>query len=374
MSLDLWSQATLPIILTTLGLLGLSTLLVTKMLFSTKNHFPVEGLTAVVTGGSQGLGLAIAQELSARGANVAIVAQNVPKLETAVKTLQSRAKTVQKQKFLHLSYDLRVPESAPRILEEVKTWNNGEAPDLIFCCAGHCYPSFFADAPVDQLKDQMDTVYWSSAWMAHAAINMWKTPSSSPKAANHNKNKSTPPKPTRHIIFTCSTLAFFPVAGYSPYSPCKAAMRALADTLNQEVEVYNGARQNPSLGPVPDADMKVHILFPMGIMSPGLENENKIKPSLTLQLEKDDKPQQPEEIAKITLQRLGAGDFMISTMFLGHLMRGCGMSGSVRMNVMDVFWNWLGSIIIIFVAPDFVAKCRNWGKQKGMNATTTNVS
>lgn len=199
--------------------------------------------------------------------------------------------------------------------------------------------------------------------MAHAAINMWKTPSSS-------ERKVMDPRPTRHIVFTCSALAFFPVAGYSPYSPCKAAMRTLADTLNQEMEVYNGSRQNPSLGPVPDADMKVHILFPMGIDSPGFENENKVKPQLTLQLEKDDKPQQPEEIAQIALRRLEAGDFMISTMFLGHLMRGTGMSGSVRMNFMDVFWNWLGSIIVIFVASDFVSKCRNWGKQKGMNATT----
>ncbi|KIW81699.1 hypothetical protein Z517_04725 [Fonsecaea pedrosoi CBS 271.37] len=368
MSSDWWSQGTSPTLTVSAVIVLLSTLLVARMLFSSKNHFPVEGLTAVVTGGSQGLGLALAQELSARGANVVIVAQNVPKLETAVTTLASRAKNAQSQRFLSLSFDLRAPESAPRILEEIKTWNNGEAPDLIFCCAGHCYPSFFADAPVDKLKDQMDTVYWSSAWMAHAAINMWKTPS--PKASGDENKSASRPKPTRHLIFTCSVLALFPVAGYSPYSPCKAAMRALADSLNQEVEVYNGSRQNPSSGPVPDADMKVHIVFPMGIISPGLDNENKIKPTLTMQLEKDDKPQQPEEIAKIVLRRLGAGDFMISTMFLGHLMRGCGMSGSVRSNVMDIFWNWLGSIVIIFVAPDFISKCKNWGKQKGMNATT----
>ncbi|KIW63517.1 hypothetical protein PV04_08514 [Phialophora macrospora] len=333
-----------------------------NMVFTSRNKFPIEGLTAVVTGASQGLGLALAQELSSRGANVVVVARDTAKLENAVKTLQARAKAPQ-QRFSHLSYDLRLPESAPKILQEVKAWNNNEAPDLIFCCAGHCYPSFFADAPVEQLKDQMDTVYWSCAWMAHAAINMWKTPSPSGQ-------KISRPRPTRHIIFTSSVLAFFPVAGYSPYSPCKAAMRALADTLNQEVEVYNGSRQNPSAGPVPDADMKVHILFPVGIISPGLENENKIKPSLTLQLEKDDKPQQPEEIAKIALSRLGAGDFMISTLFLGHLMRGAGMSGSVRMNFMDVFWNWLGSIVVLFVAPDFLSKCRKWGKEKGMNSTT----
>ena len=328
-----------------------------NIFFSSSIKFPVEGLTAIVTGGSQGLGLAFAQELSSRGANVAIIARDTTKLHTAVETLQSRTNNPS-QRFLHLSYDLRLPESAPKIVQDVKAWNNGEAPDLIFCCAGHCFPSFFADAPVEQLKDQMDTVYWSCAWMAHAAINMWKTPSEKARQ-----------RPTRHIVFTSSVLAFFPIAGYSAYSPCKAAMRALADSLNQEMEVYNGSRQSSS-GPRPDADMKVHILFPVGIVSPGLENENAIKPQLTLQLEKDDKPQQPEEVVEIALRRLGAGHYMISTHFLGHLMRGTGMSGSVRKNFMDVFWNWLGSIIIIFVASDFLSKCRNWGKQKGMHATT----
>jgi 3-dehydrosphinganine reductase len=348
------------------AVLAISLPIVYKMLFSTKNKFPIEGLTAIVTGGSQGFGLALAEELAAKGANVVLVARDATKLETAIKSLQSRAKNPSSQRFLHLSYDLRLAESARQILHEVKAWNDDEAPDLVFCCAGHCYPSFFADAPVEQLRDQMDTIYWSSAWMAHAAINMWKTPSSS-------KRKDVTAKPARHVVFTCSTLAFFSVAGYSPYSPCKAAMRSLADSLNQELEVYNGSRQNPSLGPVPDADMKVHILFPMGIDSPGFVNENKIKPQLTLELEKDDKPQQPDELARIALAKLGAGEYMISTMFLGHLMRGVGMGGSVRMGIMDVFWNYLGSFVVIFVVSDFISKCRNWGKQKGMNSTGTAV-
>ncbi|KIX02957.1 uncharacterized protein Z518_06507 [Rhinocladiella mackenziei CBS 650.93] len=329
------------------------------MLFSGKNRFPIDGLTAIVTGGSQGLGLSIAQQLALRGANVVIVAQDKGKLERAVSTIQARAARPQ-QKFLNLSFDLRSPESAPEILTQVSQWNNGQPPDLIFCCAGNCQPSFFADASIDTLRGQMDTIYWSCAYMAHAALNLWKKPSSP-------ENRTSTARPTRHIVFTCSTLAFFPVAGYSPYSPAKAAMRALVDGLNQEVAVYNGARQGP--GPAPDADIAVHLLCPMGILSPGFENENGMKPELTLMLEKDDKPQQPDEVAKVALHRLEAGRFMITTMFLGHLMRGCAMGGSIRQSLSDVFWNWLGSMVIIFVAPDFIAKCKSWGKQKGMNAT-----
>lgn len=348
------------------AVLAVLSLLLYKMLFSHSDNFPVAGLTAIVTGGSQGLGFSIAQELSRRGANVAIVAQDQTKLQRALATIQSSAANPSSQKFLSLSYDLRSPDSAPEILTQVTTWNGGDAPDLIFCCAGNCQPAFFADASIDTLRGQMDTIYWSAAYMAHAALNLWKKPSS-----RTSESKKSGPRPTRHIIFTCSALAFFPVAGYSPYSPAKAAMRALADSLNQEVQVYNGARQAADLSSnsVPDADINIHILFPMGIISPGLESENRIKPELTLMLEKDDQPQQPEEITKILLNRLGKGDFMITTMFLGHLMKGCGFGGSVRKSVMDVLWNALGSLVIIFVAPDFLNKCRKWGREKGMDST-----
>lgn len=344
------------------GAIGLVSLLVLfTMFFSRKNQFPVEGLTAVVTGGSSGLGLTLSQELASKGANVVIVAQNKDRLESAIKTIQSRAVNPQRQKFLDLSFDLRSPDSAPEILTQVSQWNGGQPPDLVFCCAGNSHPAFFADASIDTLRGQMDTIYWSSVYMAHAVLNLWKTPS-----APENKSYAAP-RPTRHLVFVCSTLAFFPVAGYSPYTPAKAAMRAMVDGLNQEVAVYNGARQGP--GPAPDADINVHIVFPMGILTPSYEFENTIKPELTVILEKDDKPQKPEELAKIVMDRLSAGDYMITTMFLGHLMRGCGMGGSLRKNFMDVFWNWLGSIAIIFVASDFISQCRNWGKQKGLNAT-----
>ena len=142
-------------------------------------------------------------------------------------------------------------------------------------------------------------------------------------------------------------------------------MKAMVDGLNQEVALYNGARQGSE--PAPEADIAVHIVYPMGILSPGLETENKTKPELTMMLEKDDKPQQPEELAKIILDRLDQGHFMVTTQLIGHLMRGAGMASSVRGGFMDVFWNWLGSLVITFVTPDFISKCRNWGKQKGMN-------
>lgn len=326
-------------------------------LFNFKNHFPVRGRTVVVTGGSQGLGLAVAQKLAAKGANVVIVAQNVDKLERAVASIKSAASD-SAQRFLHLSFDLRSPTSASEILTQVTKWNQGEPPDIVWCCAGLSHPGFFADLDIETLRGQMDTVYWTCAYIAHATINLWTKQSES-------ECKTKVDRLPRHLIFTSSVVAFFPMAGYAAYTPAKAAMRALADSLQQEVAVYNGARQRGDAS-APEADIKVHTIFPCGIASPGFENEEKIKPQLTIQLEKDDKPQKPEECAEASIKGLEAGEYLVSTMLLGTLLKGAGMGTSLRSGVVDMFWAWLGSIVILFVGPDFVSKCKRWGKDNGL--------
>ena len=341
------------------GLLALLLLLTTLAMsfFTSKNHFPVNGRAIIVTGGSQGLGLALAQKLAAKGANVVIVAQTIEKLERAITQIKSHAFS-SSQRFLHLSYDLRLPESATQILSQVTKWNQGRPADVVWCCAGSCQPGFFADLSIEDHRGQMDTVYWSCAYIARATLNLWTQSSDS--------GSSTPVSALpRHLIFTCSTLAFFPVAGYTAYTTAKAAMRALADSLQQEVAVYNGARQRSDAS-VPDADIKVHAVFPMGILTPGFENEERLKPELTSQLEKDDKPQTPDDVADAAIKGLEGGQYMISTMLLGHLMKGAGMGGSLRSGLSDILWSWVASIVILFVGPDFVSKCKRWGKERGL--------
>jgi len=75
--------------------------------FRSRNHFPVHGRvskhinifssnqlttlqTIIVTGGSQGMGQAVAQYLASKGANVIIVARTVSKLESALDEISVR--------------------------------------------------------------------------------------------------------------------------------------------------------------------------------------------------------------------------------------------------------------------------------------------
>lgn len=216
----------------------------------------------------------------------------------------------------------------------------------------------------------MDTIYWSAAYMAHAAINHWLN-SPPPTKTSKPLNQDSPTDTSRHIIFTSSTLAFCPVAGYAPYSPAKAAMKALSDTLVQELAMQNAQyntehHQNPSN---PKVDMKIHTLSPMGIQTPGYANENALKHPLTLMLEKDDKPQTADEVARIAVQRLEKGDYLITTNALGHLMKGGGMGTSLRNGIVDLWWSLVGTVAARFVVPYLVGKSAEWGRKNARART-----
>lgn len=335
-------------------------LLITSMSFlRSKNHFQVNNRTIIITGGSQGFGLSLAQQLSSKGANIVIVAQSIPKLESALASIQTHAQSPN-QRFLQLSYDLRSPDSAPQILATVTKWNNGAPPDIVWNCAGHALPAFFADASVTTLRDQMETIYWSAAYVAHATLNLWKIPRCELPSPPPSDSTSTAP---RHLIFTSSVLPFFPIAGYTPYTVPKSAMKTLSDSLRQEVAVYNGhASTNAPSSPA--TNIEVAIVFPMGIMSPGLEHENTLKPAVTKTLEEGDSPQHPNEVARIAIRKLERGEHSITTAPLGALMHGAGMGPTPRSGVVDVFWNFVGSLAVGFVAVDFLSKCRKWGREK----------
>lgn len=271
---------------------------------------------------------------------------------------QANAANVKQQRFLHISADLTDPDQCERVISEVTAWNSGNPPDIVWCCAGYCHPGFFVDVPLSVQRQQMDTVYWTAAYTAYATLRNWLAP-----VAPSQQMKC----PRRHLIFTCSTLAFTPIAGYAPYSPAKAAIRSLSDTLSQEIEMYNGAYSQKHRMTAPAADVKIHTVFPMGILSPGYDNEQRIKPDLTKALEEADKPQTPEEVARIAISALERGEYLITTMFLGNFMKASSLGPSPRNSVVgDTLLSWLSNLVFLQVIPDLRNKAFTWGKSNGL--------
>lgn len=293
------------------------------------------------------MGKAVGRLLAEKGANVIIVARNAEKLEEALKYISERASNPSSQRFHCISADLTDPTEAARILSETTAWNNNEPPDILWCCAGSSHPGLFIDVPIEVLKEQMESNYFSSAYVAHAAVQSW---------VNHFRSSPEPKQPAKHIIFTSSVLAFLPLVGYGPYTPPKIALRALSDTLSQELLLY-----------APLAPIRTHTVFPGTIFSEGYEKENLIKPAITKKLEESDGGQTPEQVAAASVKGLERGEELITTNgILGVAMKSGVLGGSRRngCGIVDTVMGWLVMIVMVFVRRDMDGKVKTWGKER----------
>ena len=211
--------------------------------------------------------------------------------------------------------------------------------------AGTSYPKLFIETPLDKLRSQMDTNYFTAAYMAHATLKEWLAPSVSKKGSE------------KHLIFTSSVAAFYSVTGYAGYSPTKSALKGLSDTLVQEVLLYGD-------------DVKVHTVFPGSISSPGFETENLSKPDITHILEESDPVQTPDEVAAKCIVGLEKGEYLVTVALLGAAMRACAWGGSRRNNwLLDTALTWITSIAWAFIGRDLDGKVSAYGKKHGHPST-----
>ena len=193
----------------------------------------------------------------------------------------------------------------------------------------------------------METNYLSSAYVAHAALQSW---------VNQFRSSPAPNQTVKHIIFTSSIVAFLPITGYGPYAPAKMALRALSDTLSQELLLY-----------APLAPIRTHTIFPATIFSEGYEKENLIKPAVTKKLEEADGGQTPEQVAAASVKGLERGEELITTNGILGIALKSGMLGGSRRNgwgFVDTLMGWLIVIVMVFVRRDFDGKVSAWGKER----------
>jgi len=315
---------------------------ISMQLFGGGNKLPVKGRLVLITGGSQGMGLEVAKQLARKGANVAIVARNVEKLKNAMGHIEAEAADPEKQKFKWFSADLTDSKAVQSIFEKIVEW--GGVPDIVWTCTGGAHPALLTEATVEILDSQMKSNYMSALYTAHAALQHMTT---SPLPQD---------SPRRHIIFTASVLSFIPVAGYATYSPAKAALRSLSDHLRQECLLY---------------DIDVHCCFPATIFSPGFEFEQSVKPALTKKLEEGDPGQTPEEVARVCISKLEKGHTLVSTSFVGSVLRATAWGGSKRNNVVvDTLWIWVVSLVWLFVGWDMDRTVKKWAKENRARGST----
>ncbi|ESU14163.1 hypothetical protein FGSG_07845 [Fusarium graminearum PH-1] len=334
--------------------------------FLSRNEFPVEGRTVLITGGSRGLGLAAACQLAAKGANVAIGARDPEVLKEALAEVEKSARS-STQRFFSLTADVTKAAECARVISEVTAWNEDTPPDVVWCCSGSAHPTLFVDTPVEQLQTMMDSNYFSSAYMAHATLNAWLRPALDGVAKKSAESKSLP---ARHIIFTGSFVSLYSFAGFTPYSPSKAAIRSLSDSLSQEMNLYAGAHPN-------EPRVRIHTVFPATMPTKSLDDENRVKTDVTKALEEGDQILKPDECARHAIAGLENGEELIATSTIIRLVMTTVMGGAIRggfwTGLINTMLSWVVMIVMVFIRWDMDVKVRNWGKKHGASGKASYV-
>ncbi|XP_078688547.1 3-dehydrosphinganine reductase-like [Branchiostoma floridae x Branchiostoma belcheri] len=290
----------------------------------------LNGSHVMVTGGSSGIGKAVAVEAVKQGALVTIIARNEQRLLQAKKEIEQHMRDKDRQKVLCISVDISKDFSA--VEKAVQQAQEKLGPvDMLVNCAGTSFASRFEDIPVDEFKQQMEVNYYGTVHATRAVISTMKY------------------RRRGRIVLVSSQAGQIGLYGFTAYSASKFALRGFAEALQMEVKPYN---------------IYLTITFPPDTDTPGFQTEQTFKPKETKLISETAGLYQPDYVAKRILQDASVGTFLSYIGLDGYLLASatCGMSPLTSMTegMQQVLTMGVFRVIALFYLGSFdrmVARC-----------------
>jgi len=218
--------------------------------FSGKNIF--------ISGGSSGIGLALAKRFTTLNANVTILARDKKKLIQAIGSMQS-IRVSDQQLLDWISADVSDYHSLEK---KIKTHKVNY--DILINSAGLTYPGLFSDLSIDTLKELIDINYLGTINLTKILIPYMIS------------------KKDGYIVNLASLASFGAGYGYTAYAPTKFAIRGLSIGLRAELKVQN---------------INISIVYATNTDTPQLAFELKKMPEITKKLNSGFKVITPEMVA-----------------------------------------------------------------------------
>ncbi|NLE73069.1 MAG: SDR family NAD(P)-dependent oxidoreductase [Actinobacteria bacterium] len=235
----------------------------------------LEGSTAIVTGGSSGIGLAAACLLASGGANVAIAARRTDVLGEAVALIRS-AQTNHEQFVEATSLDVADRRA---VADYAHTFARAHGtPDIIINSAGITHPGYFEEIPFEIFEEIMQVDYFGVLNVCRSFVPVMKVRGG-------------------HIVNVASAAGLYGVFGYTAYSAAKFAVVGFSQALRSELKP-NGIR--------------VSVLCPVDTDTPQLAMENELKPKETHAISSGTADvMTPETVAEALVDALFTNRFLI---------------------------------------------------------------
>lgn len=242
-----------------------------------------QGKIALITGGSSGIGLALAQSLADQGAHVWLLARGVEGLEVALKSLNCDDSQQCDMISADVSDWAQVSAAVTQVEAEIGV------PDLVVNSAGVAHPGYFRDLGIDIFHWTTEVNYYGTVYVCKAVL---------PGMAARGSG---------HIVNISSGAAFIARFGYSAYAATKYAVQGFSDVLRSELK---------PLG------IDVSIVFPPDTDTPQLTYEKELQPPETKTLsgiaslispDWEDKATllTPEQVADMIIPKIEQRKYMI---------------------------------------------------------------
>jgi 3-dehydrosphinganine reductase len=203
------------------------------------------GKNALITGGSSGIGYALAQILVKQGNNVILVARRKELLEQRVGELNTLIQSPD-HRVIGIQADVADWDQVQTMARQVISANT--LPDLIINSAGIVEPGYVQDLSVEKFHQSMAINYHGTVHVIKAFL------------PDMMQRKSG------YIVNISSIGGIVGVFGYTAYSGSKFAVRGFTDALRWELTPHN---------------IGVTIVYPSDTETPQLEYDNQHKPPET---------------------------------------------------------------------------------------------
>jgi short-subunit dehydrogenase len=169
-------------------------------------------MNIVITGASQGIGFAIAQQFAAQGHNLYLTSKTTASLEKAVTDLRAQYPLINVEYFAaDLSQKVNVEAFSKWCLQQTQ-------PDILINNAGNFVPGKLMDEDEGQLQDQLNTNLFSAYHLTRAIL------------------PSIVVKKSGHIFNICSIASLGAYENGGAYSISKFALLGFSKNLRLELK------------------------------------------------------------------------------------------------------------------------------------------
>ena len=236
---------------------------------------PFKDKSAIICGGSKGIGKATAKLFTQLGGNVCIVARTLDTLTDTAEEIKN-LKLSENQLVEVISCDTSNMEQVKRLFNEyIKKFG---VPDYSFNYVGISYPNYTDKLTIEDFKFHMDTNFFGQLNPILTILPYYME------------------RKEGYFINMSSIAGYIGVMGYAAYTPTKFAIAGLSEVMRNEYKAYN---------------IKVSIVYPPDTDTFGLHEEAKSRPEELNIIAERAGLMQPDEVAEIIIKGVLKGKFYI---------------------------------------------------------------